>query len=110
MAEHNESARMRLSHLDSVEAAARSQVPACAGCTFYWEDPEGPPRGWGWCRRAPPTLERQHEIDDALGCPTVAFNWYCGEFRRGCHPAVAEQRKLWREEIVRELRPKAAAA
>lgn len=95
--------RLMLIALDGAEAIARGNVPSCAGCLYYWEgEPDQPFRIWGWCRVRPP-VPTMLGTDDC-GSPTVGAGWFCGAFKRGNHPQVTENRKLWRARFQRELK------
>lgn len=95
--------KSQLFELDTIERAAKSERPCCAGCTFYWDDSDSV-RPWGHCRRHPPALETMYgehagHSDAYLAVPVVPFNWYCGEFKRGCHPDILERRKQLRGDL-----------
>lgn len=101
------SAIRQLKTLDFVEKLGDSDIPSCAGCMFYWEDPLSGVLAWGFCRRRPPegnASVHQAEQNIEMGIrpydlPSVDYNWYCGEFHPGPHKLVTVQRLKWRQEL-----------
>lgn len=93
--------RLQLADLDAIERAAKGDIPCCAGCIGFWQDPDATVRGWGWCRRSPP---QQGNVEMQDGLPTVGYNWYCMGHRAGVHPAVRQARAEKREELHRRLK------
>ena len=89
----------QLQRLDFIEQLAASDMAACCGCAYYWEDPLAGVRAWGNCRRWPPgdTGDKVQPYDSMA----VDYNWVCGEFARGCHGAIVAQRAKWRQELER---------
>jgi len=94
---YSESWSRLLATLDFVEKLGDSDIPSCAGCLSYWEDPRVEPRAWGYCRRwAPATTGENVQPYDAQ---SIDYNWYCGEFHPGPHKTVIVQRLKWRQEL-----------
>ena len=86
-----------LTRLDLVEKLSESDIPACCGCAYYWEDPAANPRTFGHCRRWPPGATGEEvKPYDAV---SVDYDWVCGEFAKGVHARVRVQRQIWRQQL-----------
>jgi len=101
-----------LQTLNAVERLADSDIAACAGCSFYFDLQDGEPRRWGMCRRHAPWRAMGQEpvavhISDTY--PVTDYDWFCGEFVKGCHPQIVAQRAAWRQDLE-QARDSAEAA